>query len=568
MEEQHMTRRLWFLFALLAALTFCQSAEAQPIPTWKNDAQGRPAPPCMTLDPTTGISTPCPTPAGGAGSAASGTTIISEGGQSTAFGNTWFTGGPIESSPNTGPGCIFLSDTQVACAGQQAGSATNIRVYQSTDGGVTLPLTFTTGSTPGNLNATGQLIKTPAGPYYMGLTNNGAFGNNPLRSVDLNVWTATTGVTAFHTQASSFHMAVGGPSGNTVLASTAGLVPTTGICRLVSPATAFACTTPVGWSGTNGSNAIAYVSGSTWVAIESAVPAQVFRSTDDGLTWAPIAATLTGAVAGIGANNLVCPTSTICVANVGDSLFRSTDAGLTWSAPVAVGSTSLNALINFGGGNIMAIGSNLNTIVEQPGCLPNCQNIAGQAIRTIDNGVTWVAASGPWLAIAGTGGPTHTAIARTNGSAIVTHTRVENGPTNIGRNYGYSTTLPSGLKVLSRGEIPVIPIQGGTLSNRQTTGAAATAVVTTLTGIAGFRYHLWSVSARCGTAADTATITVAEGATTRYSSAFTQVALVTQNSFDKTWPTGLTLADGANLVVTLGACTAGAGTLIIQADQF
>ena len=561
-----MNRRLWFLFTLLAALTFCQSVEAQPIPTWKNDAQGRPAPPCMTLDPTTGISTPCPAPAGGAGSAAAGTTIISEGGQSTAFGNTWFTGGPIEASPNVGPGCIFLSDTQVACAGQQAGSVTNIRVYQSTDGGVTLPLTFTTGSTPGNLNQTGQLVKTTAGPYYMGLIANGAFGNNPLRSVDLNVWTATSGVDiAPHAPTGTSRMAVGGPAGNTVLAFTSS--STARICRLLSPASAFTCVAPAGWGGIGGATAAAYVTGNTWVAIDATAVANVFRSTDDGASWT-VAATLTGAKSAIGTANVVCPTSTVCVANVGSSIYRSTDAGLTWSAPVATSTTNLNVLLNFGGGNIMALGSNLSTATPQPGCLPNCQNIAGEAIRTIDNGVTWVAASGPWLAIAGTGGDTHTGIARSNGSAIVTHNRVENGPTNVGRNYGYSTTLPSGIKVLSRGEIPVIPIQGGTLSNSQTTGAAATPVAVTLTGIAGFRFHLWSVSARCGTAADTATITVAEGATTRYSSAFTQVALVTQNSFDKTWPTGLTIADGANMVITLGACTAGAGTLIIQADQF
>lgn len=558
-----MIRRYGYLLALLVALTFCQSANAQPIPTWKNDAQGRPAPPCMTLDPTTGISTPCPSPAGSSGSGASGTTIISNGGQSTAFGNTWFTGS-LEASPNVGPGCVFLSDTQVECAGQQAGNVTNIRVYQSTNGGVTLPLTFTTGTTPGNLNTTGQLVKTTAGPYYMGLNSNGAFGNNPLRTNDLNTWTATSGITTAVPTDGTFYITAGGSTGNTVLTFT---TTTNRICRLVSPSSTFTCVTPVGWGGPGSATALAFITGNTWIAIDATGVANVFRSTDDGVTWTAVS-TLTGSKSAIGGAGIVCPTTTVCVANVGSSIYRSTDAGLTWSAPVATGSTNSNALINFGGGNIMILGSNLDTLTPQPGCLPNCQNLAGQAIRTIDNGVTWVTASGPWLTIAGTGGPTHTALGRANGGAIVTHSRTENGPTNVGRNYGYSTTLPSGVKVLSRGEIPVIPIQGGTLSNSQTTGAATTAVPVTLTGIAGFRFHLWSVSARCGTAADVATITVAEGATTRYSSAFTQGALVTQNGFDKTWPTGLTVADGANMVITLGACTAGAGTLIIQADQF
>lgn len=559
-----MIRRYGFLLAFLVALTFCQSATAQPIPTWKNDAQGRPAPPCMTLDPATGISTPCPTPAGSSGSAASGTTIISQGGQSTAFGNTWFTGGPIESSPNVGPGCVFLSDTAIACAGQQAGSAGNIRVYQSTNGGVTLPLTFTTGATPGNLNATGQLVKTTAGPYYMGLIANGAFGNNPLRSTDLSVWTATSGVDiAPFAPTGTFFITAGGASGNTVLSYPA---DNTRICRLLSPGSAWTCSLPAGWTGSGGSNGTAYVTGNVWVALDASATTRVYRSTDDGVSWTFIT-TLAGTKSGIGASNVVCPTATVCLAQTGDTIYRSTDAGLTWGAPVvSSGNTSWNALLNFGGGNVMVLGSNLNTITPQPGCGPNCQNIAN-GVRTIDNGVTWVASSSPWLTTSGTGSNSHTAIARSNGGAIVTHNRTDGGPAG-GRNYGYSTAIPGGLKVLSRGEIPVIPIQGGTLSNSQTTGAATTAVVVTLTGIAGFRYHLWSISARCGTAADVATITVAEGATTRYSSAFTQVALVTQNSFDKNWPTGLTIADGANMVITLGACTAGAGTLIVQADQF
>lgn len=563
-----LSKRIVFLLTLLASLGLAFGpSHAQPVPTWKNDAQGRPAPPCFTLDPVTGISTPCPPPTGGANSPATGTTIISEGGQSTAFGNTWFTGGPIDSSPSQGPGCVFLSDTQIACAGQQAGSVTSIRVYQSTDGGVSLPLTFTTASTPGNLNITGQLVKTPAGPYYMGLTANGAFGNNPLRSIDLNVWTATSGITAAFPADGTFHMAVGGPTGNTVLTFT---TTTARICRVVSPAIAFGCTAPVGFTALDGPNAVAHVTGSTWVLIDGSAVANVFRSTDDGATWA-VAATLTGTKSAIGGANLVCPTTTICIAQVGDSIYRSTDAGLTWGAPVATGDTDWNVLINFGGGNIIALGTNLSVATPQPGCLPNCQNIPPpDGIRTTDNGVTWVSASAPWLTSAGTGGDVHTAIARSNGSAIVTHTRADPGPlgAGTGRSYGYTTTLPSGVKVLSRGEIPVIPIQGGLLLNSQTTGAAATPVVVTLTGVAGFRVHLWSLSARCGTGADTATITVAEGVTTRYSSAFTQVALVTQNSFDKTWPTGLTIADGTNMVITLGACTAGAGTLIVQADQF
>ena len=59
---------------LTLALSFA-GAEAQPVPTWRNDAQGRPAPPCMTLDQSTGLSTPCPS-TGGAGSSGASTTLV------------------------------------------------------------------------------------------------------------------------------------------------------------------------------------------------------------------------------------------------------------------------------------------------------------------------------------------------------------------------------------------------------------------------------------------------------------------------------------------------------------
>lgn len=500
----------------------------------------------------------------------SSTSIVSANGGQTAFGNLWFTGGAITTSPTAGLGCVYLSDLSLSCVGQQAGSATNIRVYNSNDGGRTLPLQFTTSSTPGNLNATGQLVRSATGQYWLGLSANGATGNNPLVSPDLNIWTATSGVNiAPFAPTGTDKMGVGGPAGNTVIAITNS--STTRICRTVAPSTAFTCVSPAGYTGASGPTALAYVTGSTWLLIDNTAASIVFRSTDDGVTWTNVT-TLPGTRSAIGNANLVCVNASVCIAQNGNTIYRSIDAGLTWSAPVvASGNADWQGIINFGGGNLMVLGSFLATPTAQPGCLPNCQNILGTAIRTVDGGITWVTANGPWMTIAGTGGPIETLIARPSGNGVVIHASNNNGPTNNGRDYGYTTTSPTGVSVLNHGEIPVAgPVQAGTLLNSQTTGAATTAVTVTLTGIAGFRFHVYEVSARCNTAAATATVlSVQDGATTIYSAASSTAQIVAATDFTKRWSgTGLTITDGNNAVITAGACSAGTTTLQIQADQF
>lgn len=573
------SRRLLWLIGLLAVVTFCHSspALAQSNPTWLNDAAGRPAPPCMTLNPATGISTPCPAPAGSAGTTGASTTIVGTNGTTTAFGNTWFTGGPITATPTAGLGCVFLTDLNFVCAGQQAGSATSIRVYQSVDGGRTLPLSFTTATTPGNLNATGQLVKSAAGPYYLGLIANGGVGNDPLTSNDLNIWIATNGINvAGFSPTGSFNLALGGPAGNTIIAQT----QSNGrLCRVVAPATAWACSVTGGMTsiagntpgGSQGASAITYVSGTSWLLVDGASPALLFRSTDDGVTWVNSGLTFAGSDGPLGTHNVLCTTATNCLLHKGDAIYRSVDGGATWSAPVVgPGGNQWQGAINFGGGNVMFLPSFLSAVTANPGCLPNCQNISG-AVRTTDGGLTWVPANGPWLTTAGTGGPYQTLVGRTSGIGVVVHGSNNTGPgTPAGRDYGYTTTTPTGISVFNHGEIPVAgPVQAGSLLNSQTTGAVTTAVPITLAGIAGFRVHVYSVQARCGTAAATATVTMTDGGTTVWSDALTQVALVTQNSLTRTpWNTGYTAGDGATVVITLGACSAGAGTLIIQADQF
>jgi hypothetical protein len=107
-------------------------------------------------------------------------------------------------------------------------------------------------------------------------------------------------------------------------------------------------------------------------------------------------------------------------------------------------------------------------------------------------------------------------------------------------------------------------VQGNFLFNSSTTGAANTAVTVTITGASGTRVHVYRVSAFCS--AGTATLTIADGATTKYTSTTGGVG-TTEFVFSAT--AGLTISTGSNAVVTLTACgAANTGTVNVEADQY
>lgn len=111
------------------------------------------------------------------------------------------------------------------------------------------------------------------------------------------------------------------------------------------------------------------------------------------------------------------------------------------------------------------------------------------------------------------------------------------------------------------------PSQGLTLTNSQTTGAATTAVTVTLAALAGARAHVYSVEARCNTAAATSDLLISDGGTTIWSTPPLGVVNAATN-FVRVWPVGLTGATNSQVLITLAACTAGTGTLIVQADRY
>jgi len=110
-------------------------------------------------------------------------------------------------------------------------------------------------------------------------------------------------------------------------------------------------------------------------------------------------------------------------------------------------------------------------------------------------------------------------------------------------------------------------VQGTGLLNTQTTGAATTAVTVTITAVTGSRAHIYDIEARCNTAAATSDVLVSDGGTTIWSSGLLAVTNAVPQ-FKKSWPIGLTGATNSQVLITLAACTAGTGTLIVQADRW
>ena len=119
---------------------------------------------------------------------------------------------------------------------------------------------------------------------------------------------------------------------------------------------------------------------------------------------------------------------------------------------------------------------------------------------------------------------------------------------------------------MSLGSCSTTPVQGNALQNSQTTGAATTAVTVTIAALPSVRTHIYNVEARCNTAANTSGITITNGGTTIWSTVATEVLAAT--NFVRTWPTGLTGSTNSAIVITLAACAAGTGTLIVQADRY
>ena len=509
----------------------------------------------------------------------------------TAFGQGFFTTvNPATPNHNLTASFLFLDDLNVVGVGTKTGVAANI--YRSTDGGttVTVPTTATVGSN----NALRNLVRAASGLYIIGNNNNPA---SVQTSPDLGLFTNVPG--------NGLPVAAGADTFvfqalNTILLTEN---VTQNVCRAtVSGMTlgAWICTVPPNWTGPTGTgNGISAFSlspstgagapGGIWIGVDKATPsANVIRSTDDGASFSFVT-TLPEGTSGVKAHAVRCLSGTpaVCLIGLNGKIYRSTDSGATWALVATYTQSGLVlAFLDYGQGTVVGVGGGLSGNAVPPGCAPTCSAASGITwIRSTDSGATWAVSPGGWSAQGGNGtdGWLSAVTSPTAGRAMLSTVCINCAPPsgpNPSAGWLYSPTLAPGgatlfgisglpVAVLDHGElIHAGPVQAGLLLNSQTTGAAATAVVKTLTGVAGFRVHVYSIEARCNTAADTTTgVTMTDAATTVWSTGPADVPAASTN-YGRPWVPGYTAGDGATVVITLAACTAGTGTLIVQADQF
>jgi hypothetical protein len=583
------SRRLLWLLILLAGLTFCQPAHAQK--SWPVDTSGVPAPPCTTYDPVTNAITYC----GPAGSPASTPAVNN----STAFGQGFFTGADPVTTINSAASFLFLDETTVVGIGNRTGAGAVANVYRSVDGGRTLTTTGTAASGAGAVNAFRNMVRSANGLYVIGTNDNPA---SIYTSRDLSILAEQAG------------NGIVGAGANTILyqAQNTLLVTediTQGICRNTAPATgvtfpsAWACTIPPSWTGPpSAGNGVGMfnLAPSTgagtptgiWIGLDKATPnAHLIRSINDGVSFSAVT-TLAEGLSGA-AKAVICLRNTpaICLAGANGNLYRSIDSGATWAQVAAYPATfgSLGkAFLDYGNNTVVAIGSFLSVVTAPPGCIPNCSPTSGLTwARSTDAGLTWQTIFGGWGQTAGAGTDTATSAVTspTTGRAIIslfpTAQGVPGGAVGTNTAYLFGPTIPpqgtvifgtgstSGV-ILDHGELVAAgSVQGGILLNSNNTSAATTAQTITLTGTAGFRIHVYEVSARCNTAAATNTgVTLTDGGTTTWSTGLADVPVGGATSLFHHWNPGYTAKDGATVTVVMTACSAGTSTLTIQADKF
>lgn len=540
-----MSRRLWFLLSLLAVLTFCQSSEAQVTPTWKNDAQGRPAPPCMTLDAATGISTPCsatnPLPTSAGGGAGLGTT---SGTSTTGFGKGWF--------PSTFQGggnnivSVYQDGATVNTFRRQVACGNCLTVGTSTDGGVNVVeanTSFVVG------NEISFIIKVPSSPArYFGYAPNGA-GSITFNSTSiLSGW--ATGTTASPDFNNGIIAAASNANGSTVL--TVGGVGGgnhTNVCRSTDQGRTFP--TCVDVRPATASSGVWYGGGTVWFA--SSQDGGVSRSTNDGLSWSVVQT-----LGGNGGTGVCLPSSNYntCITLSGGSAFRSTDNGLTWTNVVSgVGAS----LCDYGGGNVGIF----------PGTPPvGFAAITNTPFSSQDSGLNFYNGSiygSAWTGVGAPSATTFTCNSTGRGFAAI-HTTA--GPTPSFAFYN-PLTQPGGVLQSSAGGYSVASlIQSGVLLNATQTSAATTAQTITLTGTAGSRVCLRNIALFSSNATQNLTLVVQDATVTTLNFGTVSTSATAGNPitfFGQPLFCGQT---GDSVQVVVGAAAAGTTTLSVVGDRY
>lgn len=539
-----MTRRLWYLIAFLAVLTFCQSAEAQ---TWRNDALGRPAPPCFLLSADGSTTVPCsaanPIPTSGA-SAGLGTTT---GTSTTGFGKQWFPS-TLTGTVVTGQQMVAFfdgSDLNVVFLRRSTTCGSCLQVAVSTDGGVTGTF-FSTSTGLGNSIQTA--FRVPSNPVRYLVSNIGG-PLNIFQSPSLaSGWTTITGLTnPILSWASK-------PDGSRVLSSdTAG-----NICISTDNGISFgSCTNP---GGATTLSSLAYAGGTVWLLHEG-IGGNLRRSTNDGVSFALVTSFGTNAQA----LRCLSPSYTVCTVKNSDGNVRvSTDAGLTWTTQLTgLGATGAN-LCEAQANN--PTGSGVFSLIQATPPI-GFAAIAQNAFSSFNAGTNWFPGQTNGSHWDGTGAPSLSSMDCRNGRGIATYSTTGGG-TNVFAVYN-PLTQPGGVLQSSAGGYSIAaPIQAGIILNAApTVSAANTAAVVTLTNTAGSRVCVRSITL-FSSAAGAATLTVTDGATAVRNFG----TLVTGTSAVTTIFEGTPLLCGQtsnNVVINVGAAGAGVTTTTsVIADRY
>lgn len=540
-----MTRRLWYLIALLAVLTLYQSSEAQlPIPTWKNDAQGRPAPPCMVLDAASGISLPCstsnPLPIGG-GATGQGTT---SGTSETGFGKEWYPSNFTRTLAAGEPfALLFIDDINVAAFYRSTGCGSCLRVALSSDGGIN----FTDFSTSFNLgNNLTVAFRVPSSPtrYLIGDIGSPSFAAQSTSL--LSGWTDIPAITSAPLGFASK------PDGSRVLS----IESNARVCISTNTGVSFgSCAIwGTGAIAATAGKGIAYAGGTNWIFVND-VPSQVWRSTDDGVTFTQVA-TLTGQ-----GRSVIClaPGYTNCLAtDTAGNVSQSTDAGLTWIVRLS-GVGSAAGLADYGNGNAGVLSQSPPIGLVQ---------ITQSAWSSFNNGLAWFAGTVNGSRWDGTGTINLKSFDARSGRGVASYSASSGGGNQL--SIYNPLTAPGGTLSSSAGGYNIAAlIQSGLILNTTpVTSAATTAAVLTLTNTPGSRICLRNLALITSSATQNITLTVTDGATVVLNLGTVSTGAVAGNPTVFTGSPLVCSQTNNNLVVNIGAAGAGTTTTSAIADRY
>lgn len=558
--------------------------------TWPRDDGGTPAAQCAYLDSgavstTCGVASPMPilTTVGGATSQA-------------GYGRQWFESTAFGTQGFTGPG-LFVNDIETLSF-RRDGPGTNIVAYRSFNGGRTWTSIISSGNPFANspspakalLISNNRVAITTAGCVNVGgpcspFGFTDAWGNGYTLSL----------VTGLGDPANPGHLfSTLRRQGSTIL-STGSNNGAASICRSINNFVNVSCAAPLGTFAGAAGMTLESPTANTWLQVSNQTPGQIFRSTNNGTTWASVftfAADTTGATH----RGVECLTSTVCLATNGARIVRSIDAGATWTTVYGPNS-------NAGWAGFADFGSGRVQVVSNPMVATHFWPIS------YDSGSTWTPGPvvGPFAG-AGAAGFVLNVETRGDGRAVVWPNTTSGADAD--RSVIYTTLPPAGSTLLSdtEGDIAAVDANGNlnitgtvtanlatgssiisrqgapdvatqpavnswhtilnqgagnaTIFNSRAVSAANAAVTTTLTQAANVRQNIFSITAFCSAGTSRLSITDAaliwETQAGAIGTAFTKIDFAVP----------FTLA-GATPNVTLDACgAANTGTLMVQAARY